>query len=78
MLIVSALSGALSQEFYSPRHMYIDLIYIYIYIYREREYILYIYTFFFVLHLKLTYTEQKYKRNTFVFAPIFHEMNSKI
>ena len=25
-----------------------------------------------------TYTEQKYKFNTFVFAPIFHEMNSKI
>ncbi len=24
------------------------------------------------------YTEQKYKRNTFVFAPIFHELNSKI
>ena len=24
------------------------------------------------------YTEQKYKCNTFVFAPIFHEMNSKI
>ncbi len=23
------------------------------------------------------YTEQKYKRNTFVFAPIFHELNSK-
>ncbi len=25
-----------------------------------------------------TYTEQNYKRNTFVFAPIFHELNSKI
>ncbi len=25
-----------------------------------------------------TYTEQIYKRNTFVFAPIFHELNSKI
>ena len=24
------------------------------------------------------YTEQKYKCNTFVFAPIFYEMNSKI
>jgi len=24
------------------------------------------------------YTEQKYKRNIFVFAPIFHELNSKI
>ncbi len=23
------------------------------------------------------YTEQNYKRNTFVFAPIFHELNSK-
>ncbi len=22
-----------------------------------------------------TYTEQNYKRNTFVFAPIFHELN---
>ncbi len=26
----------------------------------------------------LIYTEQNYKRNTFVFAPIFHELNSKI
>jgi len=25
-----------------------------------------------------SYTEQKYKRNTFVFAPIFHDLNSKI
>ncbi len=25
-----------------------------------------------------TYTEQNNKRNTFVFAPIFHELNSKI
>lgn len=24
------------------------------------------------------YTEQKYKRNPFVFAPLFHELNSKI
>ncbi len=24
------------------------------------------------------YTEHQYKRNTFVFAPIFHELNSKI
>ncbi len=24
------------------------------------------------------YTEQNDKRNTFVFAPIFHELNSKI
>ncbi len=24
------------------------------------------------------YTEQNYKCNTFVFAPIFHELNSKI
>ncbi len=24
------------------------------------------------------HTEQKYKRNTFVFAPVFHELNSKI
>ncbi len=24
------------------------------------------------------YTEQKYKCNTFVFVPIFHELNSKI
>jgi len=23
------------------------------------------------------YTEQNYKHNTFVFAPIFHELNSK-
>ncbi len=25
-----------------------------------------------------TYTEQNYKRNTIVFVPIFHELNSKI
>ncbi len=25
-----------------------------------------------------TYTEQNYKQNTFVFAPISHELNSKI
>ncbi len=35
-----------------------------------------------LLHEKVTnyvtYTEQNYKRNTFVFAPIFHELNSKI
>ncbi len=24
------------------------------------------------------YTEQNYKRNNFVFAPIFHQLNSKI
>ncbi len=24
------------------------------------------------------YTDQNYKRNTFVFDPIFHELNSKI
>ncbi len=24
------------------------------------------------------YTDQNYKRNTFVFAPIFHELTSKI
>ncbi len=26
----------------------------------------------------LIYTEQNYKRNTFVFSPIFHELDSKI
>ncbi len=26
----------------------------------------------------INYTEKKDKRNTFVFAPIFHELNSKI
>ncbi len=26
----------------------------------------------------INYTDQNYKRNTFVFAPIFHELNSKI
>ncbi len=31
-----------------------------------------------VWHRSEKYTEQKYKRNTFVFAPIFHELNSKI
>ncbi len=31
---------------------------------------IYIYTYI--------YIEQNYKRNTFVFAPIFHELNSKI
>ncbi len=30
------------------------------------------------LHKRKIYTEQNYKRNTFVFAPIFHELNSKI
>ncbi len=30
-----------------------------------------------VCHVIL-YTEQNYQRNTFVFAPIFHELNSKI
>ncbi len=33
---------------------------------------------FFLFFLKSYYTEQKYKRKTFVFAPIFHELNSKI
>ncbi len=28
--------------------------------------------------LLFIYTDQNYKRNTFVFAPIFHELNSKI
>ncbi len=28
--------------------------------------------------LMAKYTEQNYKRKTFVFAPIFHELNSKI
>ncbi len=28
--------------------------------------------------LTAKYTEQNYKRNTFVFAPIYHELNSKI
>ncbi len=42
----------------------------------------YVYTHTLTLTLKLqrvilTYTE-KYKSNTFVFAPIFHELNSKI
>ncbi len=27
---------------------------------------------------KANYTDQNYKCNTFVFAPIFHELNSKI
>ncbi len=30
------------------------------------------------MNIQLLYTEQKYKRNTFVFAPIFHVLNSKI
>ncbi len=28
--------------------------------------------------IRVKYTDQNYKRNTFVFAPIFHELNSKI
>ncbi len=34
--------------------------------------ILYVYGYVYI------YTEQNYKRNTFVFAPIFHELNSNI
>ncbi len=30
------------------------------------------------MHKNLNCTEQNYKRNTFVFAHIFHELNSKI
>ncbi len=34
---------------------------------------------YYILHyITLLYTENNYKRNTFVFAPIFHELNSKI
>ncbi len=32
---------------------------------------------FFGIYIRI-YTEQNYKRNTFVFAPIFHELNSMI
>ncbi len=28
--------------------------------------------------LYILYTDQNYKHNTFVFAPVFHELNSKI
>ena len=31
-----------------------------------------------IISVRASYTEQKYKRNTFVFAPIFHDLNSKI
>ncbi len=31
-----------------------------------------------IMDRKQIYTKQKYKRNTFVFTPIFHELNSKI
>ncbi len=30
------------------------------------------------MHKNLNYTEQNYKCNTFVFALMFHELNSKI
>ncbi len=30
------------------------------------------------LEMLSLYTEQNYKHNTFVFAPFFHELNSKI
>ncbi len=30
------------------------------------------------LCISINYTDQNYKRNTFVFAPIFHELNSNI
>ncbi len=30
-----------------------------------------------IKNIYLVYTEQNYKRNTFVFAPIFHELNSR-
>ncbi len=43
---------------------------------------IYIYTYICVCnegvsHSEPLYTEQNYKSNTLVFAPIFHEMNSK-
>ncbi len=31
-----------------------------------------------IMLLLINYTEQNYKHNTFVFAPIFQELNSKI
>ncbi len=40
--------------------------------------ILYMYYVYIIRHTYSIYTEQKYKRNTFVFAPIFHELNSTI
>ncbi len=43
----------------------------FIYSYFQPSYI-YIYIYIY------TYTEQIYKCNTFVFEPIFHELNSKI
>ncbi len=44
-------------------------------IYRDRKWTYtnkYIYLYIYI------YTDQNYKCNTFVFAPIFHELNSKI
>ncbi len=39
---------------------------------------IYIYTRVCVCVCVYIHTDQKYKLNTFVFAPIFHELNSKI
>ncbi len=50
-------------------------IYIYIYIYLHSEdYAVFLYIWL----LYTMYSDQNYKRNSFVFAPIFHELNSKI
>ncbi len=39
---------------------------------------MYLFSFSWLSKAKSNYTEQNYKRNTFVFAPIFHELNFKI
>ncbi len=42
-------------------------------------YLIYNYIYFRIIYIYIyIYTEQNDKRNTFVFAPIFHELNSKI
>ncbi len=38
-------------------------------------YTVYIYIYIYILYI---YTDQNYKRNTIVLAPIYHELNSKI
>ncbi len=45
------------------------------YFQKKKKKNIYIYIYIYILYI---YTDQNYKRNTFIFAPIFHELNSKI
>ncbi len=52
-------------------------VYLNIYVYVCICVCMYIYVYV-CMYVYCIYTEQNNKRNTFVFAPIFHELNSKI